>query len=178
MASELEREPAELEDAREGRCGGCAALKAARRGLAGARVSPSLAKFSSMRVASMLESTRLPQAEQNRLASGTSVAQEGQRIERGLYHHRRECLSRRLFRGLAHGRGFRQGLIGFAAIGKSRSSVNGDGQQSHGFNAEEDAERLECSTEEAAEDVGAERAGGIICLLKHFCEDQTREEDG
>jgi len=33
-------------------------------------------------------------------------------------------------------------------------------------------------TEEAAEDVGAERVGGVICLLKHFCEDQTRKEDG
>src|SRR5258708_891510 len=142
MASELEREPAELEDAREERCGGCGALKAPRRGLAGARVSPSLAKFSSMRVASILESTRLPQAEQNRLASGTSVAQEGQRIGRRLYHCAPGCWSQRLFRGLAHGRGFRQGLIGFAAMGKSRGSVNGDGQQSHGFNAEEDAEGL------------------------------------
>src|SRR5216684_3929160 len=178
MASELDRKAAELEGAREERCGGGTGWEGTRRGVAGAKVSPWLLKLSPMSVASLLDSTRLPHAEQYRLASETSVAQEGQRIERGLYHHRRECLSRRLFRGLAHGRGFRQGLIGFAAMGKSRGSVNGDGQQSHGFNAEEDAEGLESSTKETTENVGAERRGGVTCLLKRFCEDQAREEHG
>src|ERR1700704_6135340 len=137
MASELDIKAAELEGAREERCGGSAAWEGTLRGVAGAKVSPSLLELSPTSVASLLNSTRLPHAEQYRLASETSVAQEGQRIERGLYHHRRECLSRQLFRGLAHGRGFRQGLIGLAAMGKRRCAVDRDGQRSHGFNAEE-----------------------------------------
>src|SRR6266403_4488263 len=111
MASELERKLAELEGAREERCGGGATSEGARRGVAGARVSPS----SSMRVASLPASTRVPHAEQYRLASGTSAAQEGQRIGRRLYHRGPGRLSRRLFRGLAHGRGFRPKLFRLTA---------------------------------------------------------------
>lgn len=87
----------------------------------------------------MLESTTLPQAEQNRLASGTSVAQEGQRIGRRLYHCAPGCWSRRLFRSLTHCHRFRQDLAGLAlaAIEKSRRAVNPDRQQSHGFNPED-----------------------------------------
>src|ERR1700738_2922253 len=88
MASELERKPAELEEEREDRWGGGAGREDVRRGVAGAMVSPSLPNLSAMRVASLLESTRLPHAEQYRLGSGISLEQEGQRIERRLYHRR------------------------------------------------------------------------------------------
>lgn len=85
MEPELVRETAALEAGREERCGGAATREGARRGVAGgAMVSPSApTKLLSTRVASLPESTGLPQVGQYRLASGMSLEQETQRINSG-----------------------------------------------------------------------------------------------
>src|SRR6266852_6081161 len=126
MASELDNEPAELEGVREERWSGLAGCESGRRGVAGAMVSPSLPSSSSTSVTSLLESTGVPHAAQNRLGSGISLEQEGQRIASG------DCITvagrarlSRLLCGLA-----RDGRIAhhnscFAAITKCRGSIDG-----------------------------------------------------
>jgi len=83
MASELDTEPAELEELREERCCGVDGWEGARRAGAGAMVSPSVPSLSPIRVLSLPESTTLPHAEQYRLVSGISVEHEGQRMTSG-----------------------------------------------------------------------------------------------
>jgi hypothetical protein len=81
MASELESGPLE-ETGRERWEEGDGCEDALRDG-GGGRVSPSKARWSSIRVASMPESTGWPHAEQYRLASEVSLEQEGQRMTSG-----------------------------------------------------------------------------------------------
>src|ERR1700756_1152669 len=85
MASELERETPVLGEDREERCGRATGCEGVRRGvIVGAMVSPSApSKLLSTSVASLSESTGLPQDGQNRLASGTSLEQEIHRINSG-----------------------------------------------------------------------------------------------
>jgi hypothetical protein len=83
MASELERKLAEIEGLRDERCCGVDGCEGARRGGAGAIVSPSMPSLSPANVVSLLESTNLPHPEQYRLASAISLEQEGQRMASG-----------------------------------------------------------------------------------------------
>src|SRR4029077_16691239 len=80
MASELERKLTELEGPREERCCGVDECEGARRGSAGAMVSPSMPGLSPTSVVSLLGSTSVPHPEQYRLASAISLEQEGQRM--------------------------------------------------------------------------------------------------
>src|SRR6266478_5440795 len=179
MALELDNEPAELEGVREERCGGLAGCESDRRGVAGAMVSPSLPSLSSTSVTSLLESTGVPHAAQNRLASGISLEQEGQRIASG------DCITLagrarlvRLLYGLARDRRIAHHNSCFAAITKCRRSVDAYRQQRHGLDAEKDAQRLQRTAKQTAQNVRTQGVGSVTCPLKHFGEDQTREEHG
>src|ERR1700676_1044326 len=85
MASETERKAVAPEEERDERCEGAMGCEDVRRGvLGGGMVSPSApSKLSSTNVTWSLESTGLPQAGQYRLAFGTSLEQETQRINSG-----------------------------------------------------------------------------------------------
>jgi hypothetical protein len=85
IASELERRAVALEEGREERCEGAMGCEDARRGVfGGAIVSPSgTSKLASTNVTWLLESTGSPHVGQYRLASGTSLEQEAQRINSG-----------------------------------------------------------------------------------------------
>src|ERR1700730_5588423 len=85
IASEMERRAVALEEGREERCEGAMGCEDARRGVfGGAIVSPSgTSKLASTNVTWLLESTGSPHVGQYRLASGTSLEQEAQRINSG-----------------------------------------------------------------------------------------------
>src|ERR1700675_3290544 len=172
MASELERKLAELEGLREERCWGVDGCEGARRGGAGAMVSPSMPSLSPASVASLLESTNLPHPEQYRLASAISLEQEGQRMTSG------DCITAAAYSlstdvrwRLSHCRGSRRGHANLAPMEERRRTVSRDGQQGHGLDAKENAESLQRAAKQAAENIGPERVGRVASLLKHLGKD-------